>query len=175
VSIQFQEYRCQIGAFQEITRTFGIPPKIVSLQEYLSHLDHMGPNHKSKGHKGRSAGPTPWLASHPLSRFWPRLDGYAPKSIYNSIPCSEVGGDREEWSASHVDGHPVIHQLQTDSIKSVEAPIDLYIRILMIEFRTHHTILVVLHMQRFRFSSRSTGEALSGVQSRVESLLELRK
>jgi hypothetical protein len=43
---------CQIGAFQEITRTFVIPPKIVSLQECLSHVDDVGPNHKSKGHKG---------------------------------------------------------------------------------------------------------------------------
>jgi hypothetical protein len=31
VSIRFQEHRCQIGAFQDITRTFGIPPKRVSL------------------------------------------------------------------------------------------------------------------------------------------------
>jgi hypothetical protein len=31
VSIRFQEHRCQIGAFQEITRTFRILPKIVSL------------------------------------------------------------------------------------------------------------------------------------------------
>jgi hypothetical protein len=29
----------------------------------------------------------------------------------------------------------------------------------------HHTLLVVLHMKRFRFSSRSLGEALSGVES----------
>jgi hypothetical protein len=35
VSIRFQEHRCQIGAFQEITRIFGIPPKIVSLQDCL--------------------------------------------------------------------------------------------------------------------------------------------
>jgi hypothetical protein len=28
----------------------------------------------------------------------------------------------------------------------VEAPLDLYIRILVVEFRTHHTILVVLHL-----------------------------
>jgi hypothetical protein len=28
----------------------------------------------------------------------------------------------------------------------VEAPLDLYIRILMVKFRTHHTILVVLHL-----------------------------
>jgi hypothetical protein len=45
-----------------------------------------------------------------------------------------------------VDGCPAVHQLQTDSIMSVEAPLDLYIKILMVEFRTHHTILVVLHL-----------------------------
>jgi hypothetical protein len=39
----------------------------------------------------------------------------------------------------------------------------------------HHTLLVVLHLYRFLFSSRSVGEALSGVESRVESSLELRK
>jgi hypothetical protein len=54
--------------------------------------------------------------------------------------------DREEWPAGLADGRPTIHQLQTDSIKSVEAPFDLYIRILAVEFRTHHTILVVLHL-----------------------------
>jgi hypothetical protein len=81
-----------------------------------------------------------------LSQFRPRLDGYAPKSVYRSIKFSKVGGDREEWPVDHVDGRPTVHQLQTDSIKSVEAPLDLYIRILAVEFGTHHTILVVLHM-----------------------------
>jgi hypothetical protein len=99
----------------------------------------VGPNHKSKGHKGQPTG-------HTLSRFRPRLDGYAFKSVYKSIPCSKVGGDREEWSAGPVEGRPAVHQLQTDSIKSVEAPLDLYIRILVVEFKTHHTILVVLHL-----------------------------
>jgi hypothetical protein len=85
-------------------------------------------------------------AGHTLSRFRPRLDGYFPKSVYKSIPHSEVSGDREEWPAGHVDGRPSIHQLQTDSIKLVEAPIDLYIRILVVEFRTQNTLLVVLHL-----------------------------
>jgi hypothetical protein len=49
-------------------------------------------------------------------------------------------------NTSHVDGRPVVHQLQTDLIKSVEAPLNLYIRILSIDFKTHHTILVVLHL-----------------------------
>jgi hypothetical protein len=99
----------------------------------------VGPNHKSKGHKGRPIG-------HTLSQLRPRLDSYAPKSVYKSMPCLKVGVDQEEWPVSHVDGHPTIHQLQTDSIKSVEAPLELYIRILAVEFRTHHTILVVFHL-----------------------------
>jgi hypothetical protein len=67
-------------------------------------------------------------------------------SVYKSIPCSRVSGDREEWSAGHMDGRPTVHQLQTNSIKSEEATLDLYIRILVVEFRTHHSLLVVLHL-----------------------------
>jgi hypothetical protein len=106
----------------------------------------MGPNHKSKGQKGRLAGPTPWPVGHTLSRFRPILDGYAPKWVYKRIPCLKVGGDWEEWPTGHKDGCPAVDQLQTDSIKSVEARLNLYIRILMVEFRTYHTILVVLYL-----------------------------
>jgi hypothetical protein len=106
----------------------------------------MGPIHKSKGHMGRPAGPTPWPVDHTLSRFRLRLDGYAIKSVYKSIPCLKVGGDWEDWPAGHVDGRSAIHQLQTDSIQSVEAPLNLYIRILTVEFKTHHTILVVINL-----------------------------
>jgi hypothetical protein len=106
----------------------------------------MGPNHKLKGNKGQLTGPTPCPVSQTLSRFRPRLDDYAPKSAYKSIPCSKVGGDQQEWPASHVDGCSAIHQLQPNSIELVEAPLDLYIRILMVEFRTHHTILIVFHL-----------------------------
>jgi hypothetical protein len=106
----------------------------------------VGPNHKSKGHKGRSAGPTPWPAGNTLSWFRPRLDGYAPKLVYKSIPCPKDGGDREVWADGHMDGCLTVHHLQTDSHKSVEAPLDLYIRILVVEFITHHTLLIVLHL-----------------------------
>jgi hypothetical protein len=92
----------------------------------------MGPTHKSKEHKGQ-------LAGHTLSRLRPRLDGYAPKSVYKSIPWPKVGGDQEEWPAGHVDARPAIDHLQIDSIKSVEAPLDLYIWILVVEF-THITL-----------------------------------
>jgi hypothetical protein len=59
--------------------------------------------------------------------------------VYKSIPGLKVGGDWEEWLAGYVDGCPAVHHLQTDSTKSVEAPLMLYIRILMVEF-THTTL-----------------------------------
>jgi hypothetical protein len=99
----------------------------------------------SKGHKGRLAGPTPWPVGHTLRQFRLRLDGYASKSVYKSIRCSKVSGDWEERPTGHVDGSPAIHHHQTESIKSVEAPLDLYISILGVEFRTNHTLLV-LHL-----------------------------
>jgi hypothetical protein len=76
---------------------------------------------------------------HTLSQFRPRLDGYAPKSVNKSILGLKVHGEQEEWLAGHVDGRSAVHHLQTDSIKSVEAPIDLYVRILVVEFRIHTT------------------------------------
>jgi hypothetical protein len=122
----------------------------------------MGLNHKSKGLLGRLVGPTPWPTDHTLSRFRLRLGGYIQTSVHKSILCPRVGGNREEWPAGHVDGRPTVHHLEIDSIKSVEAPLYLYIWIIMVEF-THTTL--------FWFSSRSTCEALS----RVESSLKLRK
>jgi hypothetical protein len=74
------------------------------------------PNHNSKGLKGRPAG-------HTLSQFKPRLDGYVHMSIHMSILCLRVSGNQEEWSDGHVDGRLAIHYLQTNSIKSVEAPL----------------------------------------------------
>jgi hypothetical protein len=92
----------------------------------------VGLNHKSKGPKGRPAG-------HTLSRFRPILGGYVHTSVHKSIPCPRVGGNREEWPADHVDGCSTVHHLQADSIKSVEAPLDLYIRALTVEL-THNTL-----------------------------------
>jgi hypothetical protein len=46
---------------------------------------------------------------HTLCRLRLRLGGYVPKVVYESIQCLKVSGDWEEWSASHVDGPPVIH------------------------------------------------------------------
>jgi hypothetical protein len=75
------------------------------------------------------------------SRFRPRLCSYIRTSVHKSIPCPRVSGNWEEWLASHVDGRPAIHHLQIDSIRSVEAPIDLNIRILPVEF-THTTLFL---------------------------------
>jgi hypothetical protein len=94
----------------------------------------VGLNHKSKGLKGQPTGYT-------LSRFRPRLDGYVHTSVHKSILCLRVGGNQEERLAGHVNGCPTVHHLQTDLIKSVEAPLYLYIRILMVEF-TYTTLLL---------------------------------
>jgi hypothetical protein len=80
-----------------------------------------------------------------LSRFRPGLGGYVHTSVHKSILCLRVGGNWEEWPTDHVDGCLVGHHLQTDSIKSVEAPLYPYIRILMVEFK-HTTLLVVLRL-----------------------------
>jgi hypothetical protein len=94
----------------------------------------VGPNHKSKGLKG-------WPTDHTLSQFRPRLSGYVHTSVDKSILCPRVSGNLEEWPVSHVDGCSAIHHLQTDLIKSVEAPFYPYIRILTVEF-THSTLFL---------------------------------
>jgi hypothetical protein len=76
-----------------------------------------------------------------LSQFRPRPDGYAPKSVYKSIPYLRVSEHRKEWPVGHVDGRPATHHLQTESIKSVEAPLDLYVRILTMEL-IHTTLFL---------------------------------
>jgi hypothetical protein len=74
-----------------------------------------------------------------LNRFRLRLGGYVHTSVHKSITCPIVSENWKEWQAGHVDGRSVIHHLQTDSIKLVEAPLNLYIRILTAEFT--YTIL----------------------------------
>jgi hypothetical protein len=86
----------------------------------------------------------------------------------------EDGGGRKEWTVGHVDGQPAIHLLQADLAKSVETPLYPYTSPPMAEDATTHSTcsspLVIV-----QFSSSSTGEALSGVESRVEFSLELQK
>jgi hypothetical protein len=94
--------------------------------------------HRPRGAKPQVKG-AQGSASHTLSQFRPRLGGYIHTSVYKCIPCLRVSGSHEEWPASRVDGLPAVHHLQTDSIKSVEAPLDLYIRILMVELTHTHT------------------------------------
>jgi hypothetical protein len=80
------------------------------------------------------------LAGHTLSRFGPRLGDYVHTSVHKSILCPRVGRNQEEWPAGHVDGCLAVHHLQTDSIKSVDAPLYLYIGILIVKF-THTTLI----------------------------------
>jgi hypothetical protein len=80
-----------------------------------------------------------WLAGHTLSQFRPRHGSYVHTSVHKSMPCLRVSGNRLEWSAGHMDGRPTIHHLQTNSIRSVENPFDLYIRVLTVEL-THTTL-----------------------------------
>jgi hypothetical protein len=76
-----------------------------------------------------------------LSRFKPRLGGYVHTSVHKRILCPRVGGNQEEWSAGHMDGRPTVHDLETDSIKLMEEPFYLYIRLLRVEF-THTTLFL---------------------------------
>jgi hypothetical protein len=94
-----------------------------------------------KGAQGPAKRLNPMAGPPHFSRFRPRHGGYVHTLVHKSILCPRVGGNREEWPAGHVDGRPAVHHLQTDSIKSVEAPLYLYIRILMVEF-THTTLFL---------------------------------
>jgi hypothetical protein len=85
----------------------------------------MGAKPQVKGAQGLVAGPTPRSVGHTLSWFKPRHGGYVHTSV-------ETG--RSGWPAMWM-ARAILH-LQTDSIKSVEAPLYLYIRILMVESHT---------------------------------------
>jgi hypothetical protein len=122
-----------------------------------------------KGLKGRAAGPTPWPVGHTLSEFRLRPGGYVHTSVHKSILCPRVNGNQKEWPTGHVDGHPGIRHLQTNSIKSVEAPLNLYIRILKVEF-THTTLF--LELSTFKGSNLVVeAQAKPCEGSRVESSL----
>jgi hypothetical protein len=70
-----------------------------------------------------------------------RLGGYVHTPVHKSILCPGVNGNWEEWLAGHVNGCLAVHHLQTSSIKSVEAPLGLYIRILTVEL-SHTTLFL---------------------------------
>jgi hypothetical protein len=111
----------------------------VTTQMFVTHRP-CGAKPQVKWAQG-SAGPSPWPAGHTLSRFRPGLGSYVHMSVHKSILCPRVSENWEEWPAGHLDGRPTVHHLHTDSIKSVEAPLYLYIRILMGEF-THTTLFL---------------------------------
>jgi hypothetical protein len=98
----------------------------MTLQEYLWHVDHVGPNHKSKEHKSRPVGRPHFECRDLAATFIRRLTRES-----HAWELVEIGRS----------GRPAIHHLQTDSIKSVEASLDLYIRILTVEL-THTTLFL---------------------------------
>jgi hypothetical protein len=57
--------------------------------------------------------------------------------VHKVYPTLEVGGTREEWTAGHVDSCPAIHLLKTDLVKSAQAPLYLYKRLLAMKVDTH--------------------------------------
>jgi hypothetical protein len=79
---------------------------------------------------------------HKLSRFRLRLGDCVHTLVHKSILCLRVSGNLEEWPAGHVDGRSAVHHLLTGSIKLVEAPLYLYIRIITVEF-THTTLFLL--------------------------------
>jgi hypothetical protein len=81
-------------------------------------------------------------------------------------PRSEGSGGQEEWPASSPFAPNQPCQVGGGS------PLPLY-RPPYGWRLSSSTLHVVLHLQRFQFSSSSTGEGLSGVESRVEHSLEL--
>jgi hypothetical protein len=80
-------------------------------------------------------GPTGWPS--PMAG-WPHfelgLGSYIHTSVQKRILCPRVGGNREEWSAGHVDGRPADYHIQFNLIKLVEDPLYPYIRIPTVEF-----------------------------------------
>jgi hypothetical protein len=86
-----------------------------------------------------------------------------------------VGGGRTPWPAGHV-ARPAGQHLASYQLNQVDNCYwDSYKYPTTDGIHTHHTLLVVLNLERFQFSSRRVGEALSGVESRVQSSLDLRK
>jgi hypothetical protein len=89
-------------------------------------------------------------------------------------PKLKVDGGQTPWLAGHV-ARPAGHHLACYRLNQVSNPsLDPYKYPLPVEIKaTHSTCSSTL--VKVWFSSSSTGEALSGVESQVEFLLELRK
>jgi hypothetical protein len=93
------------------------------------------PEFKFKPHQVKDSSQSNQGTDHLVSH------GYVHTLVQKRILCPRVGGNREKWRAVHGYGCPAVYHLQTDSIKSVVAPLYAYIRILMVEF-THTTLLL---------------------------------
>jgi hypothetical protein len=118
-----------------------------------------------------TSGPRGWPAGPTLPPLMGWLHGLALQEAVTRNPKLEVrhGGHPAMWLGRLANTWHI-----TNLIKSVTppwTPINTPYR----WNSRHHTLLVVLHMERSWFTSSTAGEALSGVKSRVKALLELCK
>jgi hypothetical protein len=113
------------------------------------------------------AGPT----LQPLTGW---LRGDTLLEVVEGNPKLKVGGGRTPWLLGHV-ARPGDHHLLCYQLNQVGDPsLDPYKYPLPVEIKaTHSTCSSPL--VKLQFSSSSIGEALSGVESRVEHSLELQK
>jgi hypothetical protein len=129
-----------------------------------------GPDRRMSGPRGWPTSTTHWPACQGLRRFSPSLGFHA------SIQGGEarVSGGRSTRSAGHV-ACPAGHHLEPNRHLQVGGgPIQPYKYPLMVKVNMPHSFCNP-PLVTFQFSSSSAGEALSGVESWVKSLLELWK
>jgi hypothetical protein len=162
LSIWFQELRYQIGAFQGMTKWSWPTVKIIFTTGVYLTCGPSGPDPRLSGSRGRPA------------RVWGSSAGaLVATRLHKEEKAKLVEKVSGGWStrpAIHVAWMPALHLAPNRPLQASEGPIHPY------KLPPHgESHFVVLHMQRLWFSSSSAGEALSGVESRVESLLELQK
>jgi hypothetical protein len=101
---------------------------------------------------------------NPLS-FTGWLHGDTLQEVVTGNPKPKVGGGRTPWPLGHV-ARPANHHLVSYQHNQIGNPSLNPYKYLPYRWKsTHHILLVVLYLYRFRFSSSSAGEALSGVKS----------
>jgi hypothetical protein len=117
----FQEHRCQIGAFQEFTRKFGIPPKIsITPGVYLTWRGSVQ-RLLTSGPRGWLTDETPWPVGPTLQPLigWHRYDTLQEAVERN--PMLKVDGGRTPWPAVHV-ARPAGHYLVCYQLYQVSNP-----------------------------------------------------
>jgi hypothetical protein len=79
-------------------------------------MDQVGPDPRSSGPSGQQASPNPWPTGQALRWFGSGVDGHVTMLVQKEYPRLEVCG-------IHMDGRPAVHLLQTNFVKSMEAPL----------------------------------------------------